>query len=221
MDQIVAISGAVARYEKRNLGVREDRIQIIPNGIEMSEIARRSVRPFQEIPRLLFVGRLVPQKGHAVLLNALARVPPPWQLEVVGTGPLERDLRELTERLGIASRVHFLGEQRDVNARYANADLFCFPSQWEGMGLVLVEAMAAGTPILASDLLATREFAPKSRLVDPASIDAWAEAIRTTLADPSSAIAEAQKAEPVIRKKFGVEQMVERYAEMYRSIIKA
>ncbi len=221
MDQVVAISGAVARYEKRNLGVREDRIQVIPNGVELSRITKRHLRPFHDIPRLLCVGRLEAQKGHAILLNALANVPPPWMLEIVGTGSLERDLRELAERLGIASRVHFLGEQRDVHEqRYAEADLFCFPSQWEGMGLVLAEAMAAGVPILASNLPAIREYASASRLVDPASIDDWTAAIRDTLADPASAIATAQKAEPGIRKKFGLEQMVSSYADLYRQIIR-
>jgi glycosyltransferase involved in cell wall biosynthesis len=219
MDRVVAVSGAVARYAKQNLGVREDRIEVIPNGVDISRIVARGNRPFHEVPRLLIVGRLGPEKGHGVLFDALASVSPPWRLDVVGSGILERELRERAERLGIASRVVFLGERDDVGSLLSDADLFCFPSKWEGMGLALVEAMAAGVPILASDLLAVREFAPKSRLVDAASACAWTDAIRATLASPLGAIAQAQKLEPTIRKRYGIDGMIAGYAEMYGRLL--
>ncbi len=219
MEKVVAISGAVARYAKRNLGVREDRILVIPNGVDTSAITSRGDRPFHDVPHLLIVGRLEKQKGHGALFDALAHVSPPWRLDVAGTGSLERDLRERAERLGIASRVRFLGVQRDVGALLADADLFCFPSQWEGMGLALVEALSAGVPVLASDLFATREIVPASRLVDPTSAKAWTKAIQETIKESSKAVTQAQKLEGTIRGKYGVERMVGSYAEMYRHLL--
>lgn len=219
MDAVGAISEDVERYTHEDLGVPQDRIRLIPNGIDLTLVGTRGARSFRETPSLLMVGRLEPQKGHAVALRALADVPAPWTLKIAGGGSRKRELKELAEKLGIASRVHFLGEQRDVSALMREADLFLFPSQWEGMGMALVEAVAAGVPALASDLPALRELLPDDRLVDPLEPAAWTRAIREVLANPAATLARAEHLAPEARKRYDVEGMVDRYVSLYRDLL--
>jgi phosphatidyl-myo-inositol dimannoside synthase len=109
--------------------------------------------------RLLSAGRLVPHKGHAVLLEACSALPAGirWHLVIAGSGPEENPLLQLVDRLGLAGRVAIKTDLDDaaLAAEYRNADLFVLPSiatanGIEGFGVVLLEAMAAGTPIIAS-----------------------------------------------------------------------
>jgi len=221
MDRVVAISNDVARYTHEDLGVPEKRILTIPNGINFKNVPTRGERAFAETPRLLMVGRLVPQKGHATVLQALKHVALPWKLSIVGEGPLRRELKELSEKCGLASRVRFLGERKDVPQLLKESDLFLFPSQWEGMGLALIEALAAGVPSLASDLPAIREFVPKKQLLDSDDIHAWRAAITDALTTPGDRVASASKLAQKVRTRYDVERMVAAYAEMYRALLNA
>jgi glycosyltransferase involved in cell wall biosynthesis len=220
MDHVVAISTAVRRYVHEDLRVDAKRITMIPNGIETEGIVMRSEEPFSETPRLITVGRLERQKGHDTLFRALAGVPPPWRLSVIGTGSQDRELKELAEELGIASRVYFLGDRSDVGGLLAEADLFLFPSRWEGMGLALIEAMAHGVPVLASDLPATRDYVPQDRLVAPEDPEAWAHAILASLSD-ETLVGRALREGAAVREAYAVDRMVDRYAKLYRSVIRA
>ncbi|MFQ5830361.1 MAG: glycosyltransferase family 4 protein [Candidatus Methylomirabilia bacterium] len=143
-------------------------------------------------PYLLYVGNLFPHKNLAGLLKTFARLAPsiPHRLVVVGKKDpryypaLSRD----AERLGIGGRVHFLdyvGEQ-DLPALYAGADLFVFPSLYEGFGLPPLEAMACGTPVVASNTSSLPEVLGQSAiLVDPLDIQALADAVEGVLSDPA------------------------------------
>lgn len=219
MNRVVAISDSVQRYAIEDLAVPGERISVVPNGADLSRIIPRGERPFRAVPTLLMVGRLESQKGHDIAFRGLARVDAPWKLNLVGEGSLMRHLKELAERLGIASRVHFLGARSDVPQLLADTDLFLFPSRWEGFGIAVAEAAAAGVPLLASNLSVLRELLPQTRLVSPEDPQAWEHAISETLANSSAAIAAAAHLAPRIRKRYDVEGMVDRYAEIYRSLL--
>lgn len=219
MDRVAAISREVERYAHEALHIPAERIVHIPNGIDLSRVMPRGGGPFHDIPRLLMVGRLEPQKGQETVLQALASVHAPWQLDIIGAGSLERTLKEAAERSGIASRVHFLGQRDDVPAQMAQADLLLFPSRWEGMGLVPLEAAVAGVPVLASNLPALRESFPRELLLDPHAPDAWREAIAARLMDSAACVAAAQRLAPIIRNRYDVETMTDRYAALYRDVL--
>jgi len=133
------------------------------------------------------IGRLAEEKGYPFLLDAFARVldsHPEVCLLLVGDGPLGPELRSHAETLGIASHVVFAGSQTDIEAIFAGLDLFVSSSLWEGLSTVLLESMAAGTPVVATDIAGTREIIRRGQngwLVPPADAAALAQAIREAL----------------------------------------
>jgi glycosyltransferase involved in cell wall biosynthesis len=124
--------------------------------MEVLSIAKDCLRPGQRTDghlRLLAVGRLAFEKGHDVLLRALAQAGPalpPWSLTVLGEGPLRGELLRLAAELGIADRCEFPGYVADPYALMVTSDIYIHPSRWEGFGLSLLEAMALGLPVIAT-----------------------------------------------------------------------
>ena len=105
------------------------------------------------MPRLLCVGRLIPIKGHIVLLRAFAeakRELPDLQLDIAGRGPLEPALKALASELGIADAVHFLGHVSPIQAAIERAAVVVVPSMGEGFGMVALEAMERARPVIAA-----------------------------------------------------------------------
>ena len=215
----VAVS-AVVKQDMQRLGLPEKKIRVILNAIDVEKIVPRTARAFSDVPRLLTVGRLNLQKGYLVLFKALAMVKRPWTLEIVGEGSSEAELRALADRLQIAPRIHWLGYRSDVPQLLARADVFCFPSYWEGLGLALIEAAATGVPIVASDLKVFREIVPTGPTYAPVGdVPTLARALDGVLRDPYEAIQRAQQQVPLIRQRFSLEVMVKAYADLYRSFL--
>ncbi len=143
------------------------------------------------LPLLVACGRLHPQKGYPYLLEALARVRQtlPVQLWIVGEGPLRPALEHQIQRLGLTHAVQLLGFRANPYQYMAAADLFVLPSLYEGFGNVIVEAMACGTPVLATDCphgpAEILEQGKHGLLVPPANVDALAQGMLTILQDPA------------------------------------
>ncbi|WP_218671717.1 glycosyltransferase family 4 protein [Microbispora sp. GKU 823] len=177
-------------------GVPAGRVHVIPSGIAPVFTRPAGPGPLLDgvpVPRVLYVGRLHEQKGVDVLLRALALLgDPPVDLLVVGDGPRARRLRELAERLGVAARVHLRGfvPQEDIPGVLGGGDPLVLPSRYEELGTVLIEAMHAGNPIVATrvggipDLV---EDGVTGLLVPPGRPEALAAAIRRLLDDPAEA----------------------------------
>lgn len=161
---------------------------LTPNGIDPARFA--SVRPagFGSRPTVLFLGRIERRKGLVVLMQAMARVRDlDAVLVVAGTGPGEGRYRRLAQSLAI--RTQWLGRvpEDDIPGVYAGASVYCAPALGgESFGIVLLEAMAAGAPVVCSDLAAFRAVAgPAAAFAPPGDAGELAFALRTVLADPS------------------------------------
>jgi glycosyltransferase involved in cell wall biosynthesis len=139
-----------------------------------------------EEPLILTVGRLVQQKNHTLALRALADVPGAG-LVLVGEGPLLDGLRRRAESDGVAGRVVFAGVRPDARALIGAADAVVFSSRWEGLPLAALETLAAGTPLVATDVRGLRELLTNEEdalLVPPDEPEAMASALRRVCSDP-------------------------------------
>ena len=184
--RVISVSQHEA-YHLRRLGVRADKIRVVPNGVNLSEFAglAEARRPADSVTGL-FVGRIDPdQKGLVTLVRSIALLPHavPIQIRLVGEdwgGTVL--LKALAERLGISNRIVFVGklERRALISEYAKADFLVLPSLFEPFGIVLLEAMAAGLPVIASNVGGIPEVVADGDsgvLVEPGNPGALADAI--------------------------------------------
>jgi glycosyltransferase involved in cell wall biosynthesis len=176
------------------LGVNA-RIDIVPSGIDVAQFAGGArddgLRARFGVPRdgamLLSVGRLGREKNVALTLDAFARLADPRvRLVLIGDGAERDALERRAERLGIAARTVFAGEfpRASLPAAYRSADAFVFTSASETQGLVLVEALAAGIPVVAVDTPQTRDVLGGAGVVVPPDAGEVAAAVRAVLAAP-------------------------------------
>jgi glycosyltransferase involved in cell wall biosynthesis len=229
-DRIIAISQAVRRFlidvEKADAG----RIDVIPYGIDADACARsahpgafRRAIGAQVEPIVGFVGRLTRQKGVDVLLRAFARVEarhPEARLALAGDGPDRSALEELARSLGL-KRVMFLGWRGDVADIMADSSLLAVPSRWEGFGLVTLEAMALGKPVVAARVSALPEIVVPGEtglLVSSGSEAELADALLSLISDPSRAGRMGRAGKARAREEFPVERMARRTADLYRGL---
>nr|WP_141561449.1 glycosyltransferase [Synechococcus sp. WH 8016] len=167
----------------------------ILNGCDVSGIWARSQaccveRPPGDLKRVLMVARLDPIKDQATLLRAFAATSPDgWQLQLVGEGPDRVLLEGLARDLGLVPSQVFLGRRSDIPELLGQADLFAFSTTFaEGFGIVLIEAMAAGLPIIASDVPACREVlrdGAAGELLPSGDVSAWAERLEGLMVSAS------------------------------------
>lgn len=157
------------------------------NGVDFDRFSSAAPTDFGERPTILFLGRLEKRKGLEVLIQAVARLADLRpRLVVAGTGPKERAMRKLAHRLNVDSR--WLGrlDDDDVPCAFKGADLYCAPNLGgESFGIVLLESMAAGTPVVASSLEAFESVTGgAARLVTPGDAAALGTALRKVLTNP-------------------------------------
>jgi glycosyltransferase involved in cell wall biosynthesis len=158
-DRVVALSSGVAEEITSLYGLNPSRVVTIPNPVTVSEIAARVSAAKAEPspvpgtgPFVLAIGRLTRQKGFDRLIEAFAQMPrQDVRLVIVGEGEERVALRQLAERLGVAGRMTLAGYVPETAPWLVHAAVFALPSRWEGFGHVIVEAMAAGVPVVAYD----------------------------------------------------------------------
>lgn len=225
----VAISRHTADDLARLTGVRAE---VIPYSIAFTPHVRStadSARPFT----VLFVGRLVERKGVLVLLEAWARAAlPNARLVIIGGGPDRDPLEARAAGLGLTASVEFRGRvsDRELSDAYASADLFVLPAildakgDTEGLGVVLLEAMASHVPVLASaaggitDVVVDGE---SGVLVPPGDVEALAAALKRLAADAPLRARLAAKGAVRVRDEFSWDAIAEKWAAVYRDAVAA
>ncbi len=148
----IAISRGLARYLEDVEGFDRESFEIVHYGIEPDGEPKPYDGP---VPRLLCVGRLIPIKGHIVLLRAFAEARkrlPGLELEIAGRGPLEPALKALVAELGLQDSVRFLGHVSPIQAAIERAAVVVVPSMGEGFGMVALEAMERARPVIAANI---------------------------------------------------------------------
>jgi glycosyltransferase involved in cell wall biosynthesis len=218
----IAISEGLAHYLAETEGFDEERFEIVHYGIS----AQDGVRPYGEAaPRLLCIGRLIPIKGHLVLLRALAQARhrlPEVALDVAGRGPLEPALKELARELGVEDAVRFLGYVSPVQRAIEDAAVVVVPSLGEGFGMVALEAMERARPVIASDVGGLPEIVEHGRtglVVGAGDAEALADAIVTLAGDLQRAEAMGEAGRERALAEFTPERSAERIEMLYRAAL--
>lgn len=178
-DLIITVSNFTARQVTELLHVEEERIRVIPHGVTAPPAS--GTRPARE-PIVFFVGALQYRKNVERLVEAFAVLPGPWRLVLAGapTGYRAAEILERIERSPCRGRIEVTGylPRKDLDDLFARASIFAFPSLDEGFGIPVLEAMAAGVPVLTSNSSALKELAcGASRLVDPWRADEISDAL--------------------------------------------
>lgn len=209
----------------RELGVAfEPRvpIRVIPNGVEVAkfQVDQRDWQP----ARMLFVGRLVYQKGLDLLLNALADlIDIPWQLSIVGDGPRKDWLWERAADLGLVGRINFEGWQARESLRqyFREANLFVYPSRHEGMPNALLEAMAGGLPAIATRIAGNEELVKEGKtglLIPPDDVEALRNALQNLLSDAALRESMGKAALQRARTKHSWKDISDRYLALLEEL---
>lgn len=178
-------------------------------------------RPAEVEPRLLAVGRLEPQKGFDVLLEAMRSVVesvPEASLAIAGEGSERERLERLIDELGLAASVRLLGRREDVSRLLAGSFAFVHPARWEGFGLVLLEAMREGVPVIATRVGAIPEVVSEDAtalLVPAEDPDRLAAAVVRLLRDPGLAATMGRAGFERLRNRFSPQRMGEEVARVY------
>jgi glycosyltransferase involved in cell wall biosynthesis len=226
----VAISQEVAASMKRVYGLECH--AVVPNGIPVDQYRgssgdgirwRTRQRFAQDAVLFTCVGRLEPQKNPLMLLRAFAALDDPRaHLIMLGEGSLRQELLTFVRERDLGLRVHLLGKRSDIPECLAASDVFVLSSNWEGNPLAVMEAMAAGLPVIGTAVGGVPELVESGQhgiLVKPGDDAAFADAMRILLNDFDKRVAMARAARVHAREAFDVDQMVRGYSAIYESAL--
>jgi glycosyltransferase involved in cell wall biosynthesis len=211
---------------------RPRRVEVVSLGIDLRRFDRALAKTDRvadyrrDAERVVgAIGRLVPQKAMHVLVDAtpaLLQADPATRVLIVGDGPLRADLEAQANRLGVAHAIRFAGYQEDVVSAYAAMDVFVLPSRDEGFGLVFLEAMAMGVPVVGTRVIGSEDAVDDGvtgLLVPYANPAALATAVRSILESPELAGRLREAAADRVRRVYSREQCAAQVEALYRELL--
>ena len=225
-DSFIAISDAVKRYLVRSEKYRPGRIQVLYNAVDLElfdPVHRRS----DSRPLIGSVGRLHPSKGYDTLLSSMPDVLkafPAARLMIAGGGKERGRLEEICSQLDISDKVIFLGRRTPAEVRgfLKQINLFALASNWEGFGLAVVEAMASGLPVVATQVGGLAEIVDEGRtgfLVPRGESGLLAEKIILLLKNPSLSLQMGREGRKRVETLFSLDTMMAKLETMYRDLL--
>lgn len=219
-DELVANTEDIAEWIV-NQGWPAGRVRCIPNfasaPASVAPVPRDSLQTPADVPLLLAMGRLHESKAQDVALQALAKLPDAW-LWIAGAGPLEAKLRSLATALGVDERVRFLGWRTDASALYRAADVCVFPSRYEPLGNVVIQAWAHGLPIVAAASQGPKALIESGKdgvLVPVDDADALAEAVGRLIGDAAMRKRLARRGLQRVQLEFSEAAVVDRWKTLF------
>ena len=200
----------------------EDRVVTVYNGIPDIPLPPGADRGETPV-RLVMVARFEPQKDHPTLLRALAGLQHlPWELNLVGNGPLLPQMESLAATLGISGRVRFLGQRIDVEQILARSQVSLLATNWEGFPLTILEAMRAGLPVVASSVGGIGEAIGEEEtgyLVPRGDVEALRSRIERLLTDPALRVRLGARGRTRYEQHFTVAGFVTKTLAVYRDVL--
>lgn len=220
-DVVVAVSGQAARSAETYYGLNAGSVVVVKNPVDVDQL-KKSAGPPRPKPAdqtsLVCVGRMTEEKGHADLIEALVEVRdqwphsrPPWTLRMIGDGPLRPTLEARVRMLGMTQSVQFAGTAKNAATEIASADALVLPSRFEGMPNVVLEAMALGTPVIATRAGGTVELqqdAATAFWAEPNDAHSIAQAILSFARDPDQAKQHCAAAQELVESEHNLSKIV-------------
>lgn len=224
-DHIIAISKFVKSTVLESTKISDEKITVAYNGVDTKSYSIET-KTSHDLPiKLIYVGRLIPEKGVQVLIEALSLLEnkEDYVLDIVGDGYYKKELESMIDRLGLKSNVRLLGNQRDIPQRLHNADIFIHPAIWEeGFGITIVEAMSAGLVCIAFKKGAIPEIIDtdiNGFIVEEDTPEALAAKIQELKEMFNTSKYGLIQKEAIIKsKKFTIEKLVERLHQIYENL---
>lgn len=236
VDRYIAVSAAAARHLAAHKRIPAHKVRTIRNGRDLARFrppsaaetaAARARLGVGGAPVVVVVGRLEPQKGHALMIRAaqiLVRSLPSLRVIFVGGGSLEGELKARCESAGLARAISFAGYRPDPEAVLAAADVAVLPSRYEGLPLAAIEALAMARPLVATDVEGTREVVVDGHsglLVPPGDAAALARAVERLLRLPLAAQQLAARGRRRAERQFDLRRQVDQTVSLYCDVLAA
>jgi len=231
---VIAISEVIARHMAQDFKVPQENIRVIPRSVDLERFnVPRAVKNDPKSLTILMIGRITPLKGHPYFLRAMARVVhqlPAVKIQIVGEAPAKKqaykdELLMLTRRLGLQNHVEFLGNRRDIPELLSRADCLVMSTiTQEAFGRVVIEAQAAGVPVVATRVGGTIEVIDHEKtglLVLPKDIEAMANAVLRLLKDPALSAQFIEAAKTKINKRYTLSHMADATIGVYNELMQA
>jgi glycosyltransferase involved in cell wall biosynthesis len=227
------VTSTEAAREAVQFGIPEERIKLLPNGIEVDEF-----RPVTDAEKLrlriqlgitrslvvIYSGRLVPFKNVGGLLESWSTIYRDVDavLVIVGDGPLRSTLEAKCRYLGLASSVRFVGQQADVTPWYQVADVFALSSHYEGLSNSLLEAMSCGLPVASTSVSGSVDiFADVDigELTAPGHAESMATSLARLLGDPARRAACGSRARDYAKAKYSIDSIAKATSALYERLV--
>lgn len=225
--RFIACSDAAGAYHHTQLGIGHELMRTIEYGIDTEQFSPRPAgSEVAAIPVVGVAGRFVPEKGHMQLIHAahlLKQRGVAFKLRIAGGGPLKPQYEALISDLDVSDKVDLVGSVRDMPAFYQSLDVYVQPSlSAEGLPLAILEALASGIPVVATDVAGAREAirdGEEGRLLSKPTPDLLADALTQALTDPDWRLDAGRRARQRIEERFSATYMTDRVLNYYQDLL--
>lgn len=223
---VIVDSVAVKDLLEGQLGIRGSRVTVIPNFVSESLFGIEAEAPAQSPVRILMAAHFTEVKGHRFALEAIAELertnPGAVRLELLGEGPLLEPCRDLARRLGIEEVVRFHGRSSALRDWLSETQIVVLPSLWEGFGLILAEAMAAGRPAVSFRIGGAAEVIADGEtgfLTPPGDVAGLTDALRSLVESYELRARMGEAGRRRAREKFSADRVLDSYFDLYEGVL--